>query len=289
MRSGALSLVGSVATALDAGWSAPRQLPALFERGTVPSARMISAGPRSPHAGARITEREDYDGHEVPGFHQSEEDRRAAHSRRVGEAREASRRGPRHPSRAAEGPPERGQEEGRPRDAEAAQRSPGDGARNRRGARRGKTASVSTFNTLQPPAPTISQTLTTIPVGYTFSFYQVRLPLGSRTAISTYKIYRATTSSNTAAQVVQTISHNPANNGIPIVVQDAQPNGVNMFYWVSAVSTAGLESSMTAAQTGTVTSNAGFNSNSQLASTFHNNPVNSSFRRSIRLRCRTIP
>lgn len=139
------------------------------------------------------------------------------------------------------------------------------------------TVTVSTFNTLVPPAPTIAQTLVTIPTGYQFSFLQVRLPLGTNTAISTYKVYRSSTSSNTSAQVVQTISHNPANNGVPIVVQDAQTNGVTMFYWVSAVSTAGLESTMTPAQSGTVTSNAGFNSNSQLASTFHNNPVNVAF------------
>jgi hypothetical protein len=139
------------------------------------------------------------------------------------------------------------------------------------------TLAISSFNILAPPSPTISQTLTTIPIGYQFSFFQVQLPLGSRTTISTYKIYRSTTSSNTNAQVIQTISHNPSNAGVPIIVQDAQPNGVTQFYWVSAVSTAGLESSMVPAQTGTVVNNAGFNATFQLANSFHNNPVNVAF------------
>lgn len=139
------------------------------------------------------------------------------------------------------------------------------------------TPTISSFNILQPPAPTISQTLTSIPIGYTFSFNQVRLPLGSSTSISTYKVYRSTTSANTNAQVIQTISHNPANAGVAINIQDAQPNGVTQFYWVSAVSTAGLESSLTPAQSGTVVNNAGFNSNSQLASSFHGLPTNTTF------------
>jgi hypothetical protein len=139
------------------------------------------------------------------------------------------------------------------------------------------TVTISSFNILQPPSPTISQTLTSIPTGYQFSFLQVQLPLGSQTTISTYKIYRSSTSSNTNAQVIDTISHNPSNNGVPVVIQDAQPNGSTFFYFVSAVSTAGVESSLTPAQSGTVTNNAALNSNSQLAGTFHNNPVNISW------------
>jgi hypothetical protein len=139
------------------------------------------------------------------------------------------------------------------------------------------TATTSSFNILRPPAPTISQSLISIPVGYQFSFLQVQLPLGSQTAISTYKVYRSTTSANTTAQVIDTISHNPSNNGVPISVQDSQPNATTQFYWVSAVSTAGLESTMTPAQSGTVTNTAALNSNSQLAGTFHNNPVNTTW------------
>jgi hypothetical protein len=139
------------------------------------------------------------------------------------------------------------------------------------------TVATSTFNILQPPAPTIAQALTSNHVGYQFSFLQVQLPLGSSLAISTYKVYRNTSGVNTTASVIDTISHNPANSGTPIVIQDAQPNGLTQFYWVSAVSTAGVESSLTPAQSGTVVNNAALNSNSQLASSFHNNPADVTF------------
>jgi hypothetical protein len=98
------------------------------------------------------------------------------------------------------------------------------------------------------------------------------------TTISTYKVYRNTANNSSSATVIQSIPHHTgANLGVPVAVQDSQSNGVTQFYWVSAVSTAGLESSMTPAQSSTVTNNAGFNSNSQLAGTFHNNPVNTSW------------
>ena len=139
------------------------------------------------------------------------------------------------------------------------------------------TVATSTFNILQPPAPTIAQTLTSNHVGYQFAFYQVQLALGSNQTISTYKVYRNTSSVNTTAQVIDTISHNLSNSGVPIVIQDAQPNGVTLFYWVSAVNTAGVESTLTPAQSGTVTNNAALNSNSQLASSFHNNPADVTF------------
>jgi hypothetical protein len=139
------------------------------------------------------------------------------------------------------------------------------------------TVSTVAFNILQPPAPTIAQALSSNHVGYQFSFFQVRLPLGSTMAISTYKVYRNTTSANTTAKVIDTITHNPANVGTPIVIQDAQPNGVTQFYWVSAVSTAGVESTLTPAQSGTVSNTSALNSNSQLASSFHNNPADVTF------------
>lgn len=130
----------------------------------------------------------------------------------------------------------------------------------------------------QPPAPAISQALATIPTGYTFTFLQVKLPTNTNpnAVISSYKVYRNTATSRGGATVAQVISHGLTNNGSPIVVTDPQPNGVTLFYWVSAVNVSGVESTLTPAQSGTVTSNAGFNSNSQLAGTSHNNPVNSS-------------
>lgn len=127
------------------------------------------------------------------------------------------------------------------------------------------------------PAPSIASALATIPTGYTFSFNQVRLPLSSTATISSYKVYRGTANNSAAAAVIQSIPHNPANTGQPIVVLDSQPNGVTMFYWVSAINIQGVESNLTPAQSGSVTSNAIANSHSQLASSFHNNPLNTNF------------
>jgi hypothetical protein len=142
------------------------------------------------------------------------------------------------------------------------------------------TATVSTaVITPQPPAPTISQSLTSIPTGYQFTFRQVKLPnrITPGAVISSYKVYRNTANSTGGAAVIQTISHGLTNTGSAIVVQDAQPNGSTQFYWVSAVNVSGNESTLTPAQSGTITNNAGFNSNSQLASSFHNNAVNTAF------------
>jgi hypothetical protein len=138
------------------------------------------------------------------------------------------------------------------------------------------TVATSTFNILQPPAPTISQSLISIPVGYQFSFLQVRLPLSATNAISTYKVYRSA-SNLASATVIQSIPHHAANVGVPVVVQDAQPNGVFLSYWVSAVSIQGMESTLVPASSTLVQSKAGFNSNSQLASSFNSNPLNTSF------------
>ncbi len=139
------------------------------------------------------------------------------------------------------------------------------------------TPTVSTFQIIRPPAPTIAQALSSTPTGYTFSFYEVRLPLDSRMAISAYKVYRNSTSDISGAQAVQTYPHNPNALSTPVVVQDAQPNAVTQFYWVSAINTSGLESALTPAQSAAVTNKAGLNSNSQLASSFNNNPINTTW------------
>lgn len=130
----------------------------------------------------------------------------------------------------------------------------------------------------QPPAPVLSQPLATIPTGYTFTFLQVKLPTSTNpnAVISSYKVYRNTANSTGGASVAQVISHGLTNTGSPIVVTDPQPNGVTLFYWVSAVNVSGIESTLTPTQSGSVTSNAGFNSNSQLAGSFHGNAVNTS-------------
>jgi len=127
------------------------------------------------------------------------------------------------------------------------------------------------------PAPTISQSLTTTPSGYTFSFLQVRLPMGSTTSISSYKVYRNSINVSASATVIQSVVHHQANIGIPVLVQDSVSNGIQFYYWVSAINISGIESTLTPAQSGTVSNNAGFNSNSQLASSFHGLPLNTSW------------
>src|SRR5579871_1921118 len=127
------------------------------------------------------------------------------------------------------------------------------------------------------PAPTIASPLVTIPTGFQFSFNQVRLPLSSTLAISSYKVYRNSANNSASAKVIQAIPHHPAGVGVPVVVQDNQVNGVVAFYWVSAVSTSGQESTLTPAQTSGVTSNAIANANSQIASSAHMNTLNVNF------------
>jgi hypothetical protein len=138
------------------------------------------------------------------------------------------------------------------------------------------TSSTVTFNILQPPAPTIAEPLISITTGYEFKFNQIQLPTDSSRAISTYKVYRATTNLS-AKSVIRSIAHDPTNSGVPITVQDSVPNNIHQVYWVSAVNTSGIESNLTPAQGQGVTvfnTMSGFNANSQLASSFHDIPVN---------------
>jgi hypothetical protein len=131
---------------------------------------------------------------------------------------------------------------------------------------------------LQPtPAPTIASPLVSIPTGFTFSFNQVRLPLSSTLAISSYKIYRGSANNSASASVIQAVPHHPAGVGVPVTIQDSQPNGVTAFYWVSSVATSGQESNLTPAQSTGITSNAGFNANSQIAGSAHMNTLNTNF------------
>jgi hypothetical protein len=127
------------------------------------------------------------------------------------------------------------------------------------------------------PAPTIAKALTTVAAGYTFSYNEVRLPLSSNLTINSYKIYRNSANSSASASVIQSNPHNINGISTPVVVVDNLPNGQTAFYWVSAVSTSGQESNLTPAQSGTVTNAAGFNSNSQLASSFNGIPLNTTW------------
>ena len=118
----------------------------------------------------------------------------------------------------------------------------------------------------QPPAPTIAQPLTTTPVGFQFSFRQVVIPASvpAATAINSYKVYRNTSNATGSAGVIQSFPHHPSNTGTPVVVQDAQPVGAVMFYWVSTVNESGLESPLVSAQTGSVVSGSQLTSAGQL-------------------------
>ena len=104
-----------------------------------------------------------------------------------------------------------------------------------------------------PPAPTITQNLVASPLGYQFTFTQVVLSAGTQDVIDSYKVYRNTSNSTSGATVIHTYKHDQSNAGASIVVVDSTPNGVQYYYWVSSVNTAGLESTLQAAQSGAVT------------------------------------
>lgn len=99
-----------------------------------------------------------------------------------------------------------------------------------------------------PPAPTVSQMVTPVVGGFQFTFTLEAGLLAD--VIDSYKVYRNTINSSGSASVVQTIKHPQSNNG-SYVVQDYPGGDSVYFYWVSAVNTVGLESSLTAAQAST--------------------------------------
>lgn len=101
-----------------------------------------------------------------------------------------------------------------------------------------------------PPAPTVTQSLIATPSGYQFTFAQ--LSAQAADVIDSYKVYRNTSNTSGSATVIRTYKHDPKNASAPIVVQDAITGGTFYYYWVSAVNTTGLESVLTAAQTGAV-------------------------------------
>lgn len=104
-----------------------------------------------------------------------------------------------------------------------------------------------------PPAPTITQTLVATPLGYQFAFAQIALPAADEEVMSAYRVYRNSSNSFSGSSLIRTLKHDPTNTG-SIVVQDNVGGGQTFFYWVTSVNTAGLESTSTAAQSGTVTS-----------------------------------
>lgn len=117
-----------------------------------------------------------------------------------------------------------------------------------------------------PPAPTITQTLVAIPLGYQFTFAQVQLAGGTQDVLKSYKIYRNSSNTFAGATVIQTIPDDGKNDGAPIVVQDQQTGGSVFYYFVTSVNTAGLESASSSAQAGLVNSGL-VNSRSTVAAT----------------------
>lgn len=117
-----------------------------------------------------------------------------------------------------------------------------------------------------PPAPTITQTLVAIPLGYQFTFTQVQLAAGTEDVIKSYKVYRNSSNTFAGATVIQVIADNGKNDGSPVVVQDQQTGGSVFYYFITSVNTAGLESSSSSAQAGTVNSGL-VNSRSTVAAT----------------------
>lgn len=116
-----------------------------------------------------------------------------------------------------------------------------------------KTCTVTLDGVLSPPpAPSIAQSLLGTATGYQFSFNQ--LPAQLDDVIDGYQIYRNTTGILDGTQTkIQYIKHNPTNSAAIVVTDLVVPAlGVFYYYWVSAVDTAKLESTLTAAQSGTV-------------------------------------
>jgi hypothetical protein len=101
-----------------------------------------------------------------------------------------------------------------------------------------------------PPAPTISQTLTSTPLGIQFSFNQVNLS-GTQDVITAYRVYKNSSNSFSGSTLFQTFAHDPTHLGA-IVVQDTIGGGQTNYYWVTSVNSIGLESTATAAQSSAV-------------------------------------
>lgn len=105
-----------------------------------------------------------------------------------------------------------------------------------------------------PPAPSIAQSLIGTATGYQFSFNQVTLNSGDEDVISGYTVYRNTTGALDGSQAkINYFAQNPTLTSAIVVTDTVVPaGGVFYYYWVSCVNTAGLESILTPAQSGTV-------------------------------------
>lgn len=113
-----------------------------------------------------------------------------------------------------------------------------------------------------PPHPPVSKPLTAIPLGFQFSFQQATVPQGYTNVISSYRVYRNTSSNNfSGAQLIRTIVHDPTHQGA-VTFQDNTGGGKQYYYFLSSVDTTGKESPPVSLQSSAVTSG---NSNPNIA------------------------
>jgi hypothetical protein len=100
------------------------------------------------------------------------------------------------------------------------------------------------------PSPQITSGLTSNGTGVQFTFSQLSL-----SGIDGYRVYRSSSNSFVGATQLQYLKHS-ALLTTSVTVVDTIPAGTAEYYWVTAVSTSGLESAPSAAQAASVTSGA---------------------------------
>ena len=102
-----------------------------------------------------------------------------------------------------------------------------------------------------PPAPSIAQSLVNTPTGYQFSFNFLTGLLTD--VIANYRVYRNFSNTTVGATAILSIPQDTKGSA-SYVVQDniGSQSVITYYYWISAVNTSGLESSLTAAQSGAV-------------------------------------
>lgn len=111
-----------------------------------------------------------------------------------------------------------------------------------------------------PPGVTITQTTTTTPIGFQFTFQEVSGL--SANEIEAYIVVRNTSNNVAGATAVRTFPQGSGNG--TIVFQDVAPNGTTYYYWVYTLDTSGHLSSAVSANTGLVYSGSQLNSLGQL-------------------------
>jgi hypothetical protein len=110
------------------------------------------------------------------------------------------------------------------------------------------TAVPTTKSLSRTPSPQITSGLVSNGVGVQFAFNQLSL-----SGIDGYRVYKSSTNSFTSATQLEYLKHS-ALLTTSVTVVDTVPAGTSAYYWITAVSTNGLESAPTAAQAASVAS-----------------------------------